>query len=46
MMKLTKEDFESYKEQQISNLKVALMSQWAHEIILKALDEKLKKTKK
>ena len=44
-MKLTKEDYASYKQQQESNLKINKMAVWANEIVLKAL-EKVAKVKK
>ncbi len=44
-MKLSKEDFESYKEQQESQLKITKMSAWAHETLLRALDKVVGKKK-
>lgn len=46
IMKLTKEDFKSYKEQQEGQLRITYMSIWTHETLIKALEEKIKKTKK
>ncbi len=45
-MELSKEDFESYKEQQESQLKITKMSQWAHETLLKELTKAIRKAKK
>ncbi len=44
-MELTKEDYQSYKAQQMAQLRAALMSAEAIEKLLVWLDYKIKKTK-
>ena len=44
-MKLTKEDFEHYKEQQLMSLKASMMAIEANKVLLEWIEKQIKKTK-